>query len=338
MRSSSRIVLLAVIVVISIGILVLAVPLLKKGKIAGAPQTSTSTETMPAGPGAEVPTLSTPTFTFTPIPTATITSTPNATQIAYATLIPTPNPGFVPEIRNTDLGIEQVRVPAGSFMAGDLTGIGYDDETAHRVYTDGFWIDRFLVTNGQFARCPEAICGNPLKAGSHVRPEGYYGVLAFDNFPVIEITWQQANDFCQWRGARLPTEAEFEKAAGWDPKTGATNIYPWGNNPPADTLANYNGIDRDTQPVDAYPDGVSAVGAYDMAGNVWEWTLDWYDPAYYTNNADWINPTGPGGGVYRVIRGGSWFSDNSLWLRAANRGQNRPENAGNEIGFRCVSD
>jgi len=330
-------VLFAVVIIIVIGVLVLIFTPNKESESIPSP-TTPSIKAVDLTHTPLVVTLTTSTSTFTPIPTATVTVTPNPEQIAQATLIPTANPSFTVTTRITDLGIEQVWVPSGSFMAGDQAGIGYDDETPHQVYTDEFWIDRFLVTNAQFAQCPEAICGNPLKTGSHKRPEGYYGVSLFSNYPVIEINWQQANSFCQWRNARLPTEAEYEKAAGWDPSTGAISIYPWGNNPPNDNLANYNGIDRDTQPVDYYSDGVSKVGAYDMAGNVWEWTLDWYDKNYYLDNKDWINPSGPVSGDFRVIRGGSWFSIEPLWLRVSNRGTNRPENAGNEIGFRCVSE
>lgn len=310
-----------------------------------ATPTSTYTPTMT---NTSVPTATptvtrtaTPTLTSSPTPTKTptITPTPNRTQVLLATRHPTMDPSFYPVTRVTSDGIEQVWVPPGSFIAGDQHSLGYDDESpSHQVYADGFWIDRFLVTNAQFALCPEQVCSSPRKLGSHTRPTGYYGVSAFDNFPVIEVTWQQAYDHCGWQGGRLPTEAEFEKAAGWDPRTNEIRIYPWGDQPPDDTRANYNGVDRDTTAVDIYPDGISAVGAYDMAGNVWQWTADWYSETYYADNDSWINPTGPASGEFRVIRGGSWYSVNTLWLRVANRGKNRPDNFGNEIGFRCVFD
>jgi formylglycine-generating enzyme required for sulfatase activity len=284
---------------------------------------------------------STNTFTPTLTPLPTFTPTPNSTQISLATALPTGNPSFHPQKRITDDGIEQVWVPPGSFIAGDQSGIGYSDEISHQVYIDGFWIDRFLVTNAQFASCSEEICGNPKQSISHKRPNGYYGVSAYDNFPVIEITWQQATDYCHWRGGRLPTEAEFEKAAGWDPRTGKTWIYPWGNQQPNRSLANFYNVDVDTTPVNKYPFGASPIDAYDMAGNVWQWTSDWYSDTYYVSNQEWINPAGPSSGTQRVVRGGSWASGHKTdpaWklLRVANRGKKTPSETGNEFGFRCV--
>lgn len=279
-----------------------------------------------------------PSIIQTAIISPTITPTPDSTIVALYSLAATPNPSFAPIIREND-GAEQVYVPSGWFIAGDIFDKGYDDETAHLTYTDEYWIDRFLVTNIQFAYCIEAgACTRPGKSGSHVRPEGYFNISAFDDYPVMEISWQQAQAFCEWRGGRLPTEAEFEKAAGWNPVNGEVSLYPWGNIEPDATLANYDGVDRDTTPINRYPNGISAVGAYDMAGNLWQWTADWYAKDYYTNNLAWENPTGPDGGTYKVIRGGSWYSSDIRWLRVSNRGKNMPENAGNEIGFRCVFD
>lgn len=316
-------------------ILALVVPTPTATHIPTATMTFTPTST-------STPTL-TPTSTSTPTPTTT--PTPNGTQIILATAQPTVDPSFTPIIRSMDDGTEQVWVPPGSFMAGTKAGIGFPDETPpHRVYIDGFWIDRFLVTNAQFARCRER-CGDPQSLVSHKRDEksgGYYDVPAFYNFPVINVTWQQADDFCHWRGGRLPTEAEFEKAAGWHPRTGKTQVYPWGDKRPDRTLANYDNIDVDTTPVDKYPRGVSPVGAYDMAGNVWQWTADWYSDNYYYNQ-NWINPRGPLTGTHRVVRGGSWCSgcnDIPAWklLRVANRGTQVPSRAINETGLRCVFD
>jgi formylglycine-generating enzyme required for sulfatase activity len=270
-----------------------------------------------------------------PIPS---TPTPNPTVVAMFLQASTPLPEFTPQIRFVD-GVEQVWVPEGLFVAGDVSGIGYDDEKPlHIVFTDGFWMDRTTVTNVLYASCPESICSVPQKLNSHVRPNGYYGVPAFDNYPVIHVTWQQAHDFCEWRGGRLPTEAEFEKAAGWNPATGTTSIYPWGNLAPTDELANFNGIDRDTRPVGSYPQGMSATGAYDMAGNVWQWVSDWYSPTYYADNTEWRNPTGPIDGTDKVVRGGSWFSPETRWLRVSNRGTSVPDKVANEFGFRCVFD
>jgi len=274
---------------------------------------------------------------ITPVlPTTTITPTPNPTLIAMFAAVSTPNSSFMIQSR-VDNGFEQIWIPGGSFVAGDTSGIGYEDEKPfHLVYTDGFWIDRNLITNSQYASCPKSVCTEPSELDSHKRPNGYYGVPAYKDYPVIDVTWQQASDFCNWRGGRLPTEAEFEKAAGWNPKTGATFIYPWGNFSPTDQLANYDGVDRDTTQVGAYPRGMSLTGAYDMAGNVWEWVSDWYSETYYADNQEWKNPTGPSIGAEKVVKGGSWYSSNILWLRVSNRGRSVPDKVANEFGFRCV--
>lgn len=269
-------------------------------------------------------------------PTVTSSPTPNPTLIALYESAEAANSSFKPEVRIIN-NIEQIRVPEGSFVAGDISGIGYDDEKPfHLVYTDGFWIDRNLVTNSQYNECPDITCTSPQETDSHKRPNGYFGVPAYKDYPVINVTWQQSSDFCNWRGGRLPTEAEFEKAAGWNPATGVTYIYPWGDFSPTSQLANYDGVDRDTTPVGSYPQGMSPIGAYDMAGNVWEWVSDWYSETYYRDNQEWSNPTGPEIGVEKVVKGGSWYTTNTSWLRIANRGKSIPDKVANEFGFRCV--
>lgn len=271
---------------------------------------------------------------ITPTPSPTITPTPNATQQFLTTHTVTPNAVFAPTVRTVN-GTDQVWVPAGQFMMGDGydDGMGFDDEVLHPVLTDAFWIDRYLVTNHRFSECPVSICGKPAKFDSHKRPEGYYGVGAFDDYPVIEVTWEQTNAYCTWRDGRLPTEAEWEKAAGWDPVTGKSRLYPWGDESPNPQLASYNRVDLDTSPVDSYSDGVSPVGAYDMAGNVWQFTADWYAPYIFDIG---FNPTGPATGKYRVVRGGSWADKDIVLLRVSNRGYQNPANAANQTGFRCV--
>lgn len=266
--------------------------------------------------------------------TETLIPAPTANPTLMSML--TPNPEFTPQFRTID-GVEQNWVPEGSFVAGDTSGFGYDDERPfHIVYTDGFWIDRTSVTNSEYASCPDSICTPPQKLNSHVRPV-YYGIPEYGNYPVINIIWQQASDYCAWRSGRLPTEAEFEKAAGWNPVTGLTLIYPWGDLAPTDDFANFNGIDRDTKPVGSYPKGMSPTGAYDMAGNVWEWVSDWYSATYYADNHEWHNPTGAQNGIYKVIKGGSWYDSNTSWLRVSNRGGiTPPDKVANEFGFRCV--
>jgi eukaryotic-like serine/threonine-protein kinase len=294
--------------------------------------------TTPLSQSIPTVTNSHPTLSVLASPTETVvpTDTANPTLIAMLDAASTPNPSFVPQFRTVD-EIEQAWIPEGSFVAGDISGVGYDDERPiHLVSINGFWIDRTLVTNSQYAKCPEQICTAPQKLDSHKRPNGYYGVPTYKDYPVINVTWQQASDYCSWREGRLPTEAEFEKAAGWNPTTGLTSIYPWGSFAPTDQLANYNGVDRDTTQVGSYPRGMSSTGAYDMAGNVWEWVSDWYNGTYYTDNQDWNNPSGPGSGAEKVVRGGSWYSSETLWLRVSNRGKSIPDKVANEFGFRCV--
>lgn len=280
---------------------------------------------------------SSPTVTRATRPT--FTPTPNLTLTAIATYQPSPDPVFSFNIQVFN-GVERVYVPAGYFIMGDQydDNLGFSDEIPHPVYTNAFWLDAFLVTNEEFARCSD--CGVPEDVKSHKR-DPYFGSPAYANYPVIEVSWQQAHDFCEWRGGRLPTEAEWEKAAGWDPVTGRSRLYPWGARPPNDTLANFNGVDRDTTPVDRYRNGRSPVGAFDMAGNVWQWVADWYGD-YDLNNPR--NPTGVEDGTVRVMRGGSWHTgvldaqEILLYLRVSNRGSGDPNRPLNETGFRCAYD
>jgi formylglycine-generating enzyme required for sulfatase activity len=156
--------------------------------------------------------------------------------------------------------------------------------------------------------------------------------------PVVEVSWHDAKDFCAWaaqqldRIVRLPTEAEWEKAArGVDGR-----IYPWGNEPPSPLLCNYNRNQGGTTPVGQYsPAGDSPYGCADMSGNVWEWCADWYQADYY-KDAPSRNPTGPVGGESRVLRGGSWYSLVRN-VRGADRGWNDPTNSDYNYGFRCVA-
>jgi serine/threonine-protein kinase len=229
-----------------------------------------------------------------------------------------------------------VRVPAGSYTVGSEVGTGHSDEwPPHQVRLDGFRLDRTEVTNSAYRACVEAgRCSPPRLEGSATR-ETYFSDPHFDAYPVIHVTWQQAQLYCAWRGGRLPTEAEWEAAArgpGREPRA-----YPWGNAEPDCTLANFGGpggCAGDTDEVGRRPAGASPFGAEDMAGNVWEWTSDWYDPFYYGESAP-EDPRGPDAGSHRTIRGGCWESGIDS-LRVSCRGAELPSAAERNVGFRCT--
>lgn len=214
---------------------------------------------------------------------------------------------------------------------GSDSGEG-DEQPVHEVELADFWIDQTEVTNAMYAKCMQAGgCTPPSSASSDTR-QGYYGNSEFDDFPVIYVSWNDAKNYCDWRGdgTRLPTEAEWEKAArGTDGRT-----YPWGHESPNGNLLNYNQNVGDTTEVGKYPAGASIYGALDMAGNVWEWVADWYDASYYANSPS-SNPQGPSSGDWRVLRGGAWYNDIND-ARSAGRVWGFPSNANYLIGFRCA--
>ena len=252
---------------------------------------------------------------------------PTSTRIPAA---PSPNLGIGGTIISEKDGMTLVYVPEGEFVMGSEDE--YDRSPVHTVYLDAYWIDRTEVTNAQYQKCVEAgACTPPISTSSDTR-DSYFGSSAYSDYPVIYVNWNQAHDYCQWAGRRLPTEAEWEKAArGTDGR-----IYPWGNEVPNSTLLNFNGNEGDITKVGNYPQGASPYGALDMAGNVWEWVADWYDAGYYSQSPG-SNPGGPASGEYRGLRGGSW-RDGVDFARSASREWMDPSSSFDVVGFRCARE
>ena len=235
-------------------------------------------------------------------------------------------------------GMILLSVPAGEFTMGAAisdTQASDDERPPHTVYLDAYWIDRTEVTNAMYAKCVKAgACQAPSSTKSFTR-NSYYGTPQFDNYPVVQVSWNDATAYCQWAGGDLPTEAQWEKAArGPSTGSGDQRTYPWGNQSPDATRLNFNMIAGDTTAVGKYPTGVSLYGALDMAGNVWEWVRDWYDETYYASSPT-RNPAGPSSGAFRVVRGGAWISEATV-VRVSYRNWDVPDNRVDLYGFRCA--
>ena len=223
-------------------------------------------------------------------------------------------------------GRSQVRVPAGSFIMGSIEGSSAE-APAHLVTLEAYYIDQYEVTVGQYRACVQAgACEEPVNASLC----NWQGAVE-DNHPITCVRWAQAQAYCAWAGLRLPTEAEWEKAArGTDGRT-----YPWGEDFDRDR-ANYadHGIMQRTRPVGSYPDGRSPYGADDMSGNVYEWVADWYEPNYYAVSPS-SDPQGPTNASLRLLRGGSWWFDANQ-MRTFHREPYHPADTDVDIGFRCA--
>jgi formylglycine-generating enzyme required for sulfatase activity len=257
--------------------------------------------------------------------------------------------------------IPMVEIPAGEFTMGSTpeqvdqavaacvkAGFSCDKTTfadeipQHQVALDAYYIDQYEVTNARYAECVAAgVCNAPSSTASYTH-DPYYGNAEFDNYPVINVNWFNANTYCEWRGARLPTEAEWEKAArGTDGR-----IYPWGDDfdckkgnfddetqldsyvvPGGENCDGY----PDTSPVGSFVNGKSPYEVFDMAGNVWEWVNDWYD--VYPDGDPSISTDF--GETNRVLRGGSW-GNFDYYVRSASRSGINPAYAYGSIGFRCA--
>jgi formylglycine-generating enzyme required for sulfatase activity len=268
-------------------------------------------------------------------------------------------------ISETD-GMTQVFVPGGNFkMGSDFISSGYFwEDPIHTVFLDPYWIDQTEVTNVMFAAfvTQSGYQTEAEKTGSSIvfipdtgkewtirgadwqHPQGPDSSLSnLGQHPVVQISWNDALAYCKWAGRRLPTEAEWEKAArGTNSRT-----FPWGNEFDGTRLnfadinlnvgwgnKNFDDGFQFTSPVGNYPSGASPYGALDMAGNVWEWVNDWGSEVYYQSSPS-DNPGGPDSGIFRIYRGGSW-QDPSDGNRTAFRGWIAPTDAKNTHGVRCA--
>ena len=223
-----------------------------------------------------------------------------------------------------------VEIPAGEFVMGfDGTQALEDERPAHRVWLDTYLMDRYEVTTAHYAAF--------LTAGNHAPPWlwNLVDLAQHGDRPVIGVDWTDAEAYCRWKGKRLPTEAEWEKAArGIDGR-----LYPWGSHLPTEQLANYAlgarfSYSQVLMPVPSYDQGKSPYGMYQMAGNVWEWVSDWYSASYYERSPD-RNPTGAESGQFKVVRGGSW-SDLPKYLLTYGRFKLLPQTQNSYTGFRCA--
>ena len=268
------------------------------------------------------------------IPTATETQKPLPTETeppAQPTFTPEPNitptaTPLLPEITDKS-GAEMVLIPAADFFWMGSDNAEADARPAHPMKADNFYIDKFEITNAQYLACVNtAACVKPQKTTYFFDAQKRYA-----DHPVVYIRWQDAFDFCEWRGARLPTEAEWEKAArGTDQR-----IYPWGSRWNS-KYANATGAGDEylgTAPVTAFDDRLSPYGLYNMAGNVWEWVDGWYD-VYPGGDAKASSYFGE---LRRVARGGSW-TDSKNNLLTYKRYDLNPNTNNGQIGFRCAAD
>ena len=266
-----------------------------------------------------------PTATSVPVAQPIPSITPESLALEPTIIRPRPTPRTT--VRAMD-SMTMVYVPAGTFKMGSETGED-NEKPVHDVTLDAFWIDRTEVTNAQYAKCVSAgKCAAPSETKPATR-SSYYGNSQYADYPVILVSWDDANNYCTWAGGQLPPEAQWEYAA----RGPQGYTYPWGNDEPNHTLLNHNLDVGDTTAVGSYPAGASWVGALDLAGNVGEWVQDWYGP--YPSSAQ-TNPTGPTSGTYRVLRGGAWSyyaANNSMAYRMYTTPDVRYDN----LGVRCAA-
>jgi eukaryotic-like serine/threonine-protein kinase len=278
-------------------------------------------------------------FTLAETPTGSpagkLTRTPTLLPVLTRTPVPTMLPVEIRSCISEKDGMTLMYVPAGEFLMGSESG-RENEKPVHRVFLEAYWIDQSEVTNAMYLKCVmDGACSPPRDPGSDSRAD-YFGVSEFNDYPVVNVTWGQAQTYCKWAGRYLPSEAEWEKAArGSDGRT-----YPWGEWIDCEK-ANYLGkpggcAGGDTSNAVNYPAGASPYGALNMAGNVWEWVADWYDQGYYRYSPD-HNPTGPNSPRQgHVFRGGAWTFTSSD-VRTSFRSEAQEDFSDVLGGFRCAA-
>lgn len=261
-------------------------------------------------------------------------------QAADRGTLPSASGGAVESVKGKD-GAPMVLIPAGPFLMGSNEGLP-NERPEHTVTLQAFYMDRYEVTAGRYQKF--------LEFGKQEIPPVLDddAVSSLDDRPVVGVTWNEAANYCKWAGRRLPTEAEWEKAArGTDGRR-----YPWGHMQPFVDIANYNRGIWVSEAITLVPvgsglegmsvrhglkeGGRSPYGLFHMAGNAAEWVNDWYDREYYQKSPD-TNPPGPSAGEKRVLRGGSW-ADLPTALRVTARFSAEPEFEDRTVGFRCAMD
>ena len=268
--------------------------------------------------------------TATPAPTATPEPTPTPNWISTPLPIPVSFPDY-PPVYNPASSMEMRYVPAGEFLMGsaesDSSRDVWTEIPQHAVYLDAYWISKTQVTNAMFNACvASGGCSYDVSKATNPR----YTDPIFAGHPVVYVSWYMAQTYCEWTGGRLPTEAEWEKAArGPDGQR-----YPWGTDTARIQFVNAHDEIGNTTPVGAFPLGTSYYGALDMGGNVREWVSDWYDAQYYSHTP-LTNPQGPQTGEKKVLKGAA-FMDPWLYCRSASRLSHEPASPGAVRGFRCV--